>query len=122
MDLNICTLVILKYHILSAYFPYPLRLFPWAQQILGLDAGDIQVFLDFLEDEQDKWLGMTDVKQEQKDEESLPWQHLPPPPAYPSQSRLSLATAAVALAQECKAQFQSNQIKEGAMEIETTEA
>ncbi len=31
MDLNICTLVILKYHIFSAYPPYPYRLFPWAR-------------------------------------------------------------------------------------------
>jgi hypothetical protein len=32
MDLNVCTLVILRYHTFSNYPPYPLRLFPWAQQ------------------------------------------------------------------------------------------
>ncbi len=33
MDLNICTWVILRYHIFSTYPPYPSRLFPWSQQL-----------------------------------------------------------------------------------------
>jgi hypothetical protein len=36
MDLNICTLVILKNHIFSDCPPYPQMLFPWAQHKAAL--------------------------------------------------------------------------------------
>jgi hypothetical protein len=34
MDLNICTLVGLRYHIFSTCPPYPYTLYPWAQHTL----------------------------------------------------------------------------------------
>ncbi len=43
MDLNICTLVGLRYHIFSTHPPYPYNLFPWARQIKAkLAKGDMQ--------------------------------------------------------------------------------
>jgi hypothetical protein len=32
MDLNVCTLVGLRYHTFSTHPPYPYKLFPWAEQ------------------------------------------------------------------------------------------
>jgi hypothetical protein len=91
----------------------------YAQTSLGLEAGNVQVFLDFLEDEHDKCSGMVDTTPDQDDEDSLttPWHHLPPHLSYLGQPWSSLALAAVALAQECEAQGSKD-----ASEAETTQA
>jgi hypothetical protein len=39
MDLNICTLVVLKYHIFSSYPPYPKSIFPWVRHALDACNG-----------------------------------------------------------------------------------
>jgi hypothetical protein len=96
----------------------------YAQTSLGLEAGDVQVFLDFLEDERDKRSGMVDTTLDQDNEDSLttPWHHLPPPPSYPGQPWSSLALAAVALAQEHEAQGRPNKPIKDASEASTTQA
>ena len=94
----------------------------YAQTSLGLEAGDVWVFLDFLKDEHDKRSGMVDITLDQDNEDSLtmPWHHLPPLTSYPGQPQSSLALAAVALAQEHEAQGQPDQTIKDAREAETT--
>jgi hypothetical protein len=54
MDLNVCTLVGLRYHTFSTHPLYPYRLFPWAQQptqetdntISFGDTADTPIFFD----------------------------------------------------------------------------
>ncbi len=74
----------------------------YATTSLGLDGGDIQVFLDFLEDERDKRSGMIEDCDDYggAGSSNAPWQHLPLPLSFPGQPMSSLAAAAVAMAQE----------------------
>jgi hypothetical protein len=92
----------------------------YATTSLGLDGGDVQVFLDFLEDERDKRSGMIEASNDYRGAGSsnIPWQHLPLPPSFPGQPRSSLAAAAVAMAQEWEAQLWPNPIQDAAMEVD----
>jgi hypothetical protein len=94
----------------------------YARMSLGLEAGDVRVFLEFLEDKHDKRSGMIDTtpNQDNKDSLMMPWQHLPPLPSNPGQPWSSLALAAVTLAQ--KQQGWPDQTIKDAREVETTQA
>ena len=65
---------------------------------------------------------MTDVGQEEEDKDSpqKPWTHLPPPPAFPGQPRLSLAAGATVLAQERDTQTHATSIQAEPMNVEMT--
>jgi hypothetical protein len=92
----------------------------YAMTSLGLDGGDVQAFLDFLEDEWDKRLGMIEGSNDYGGAGSsdAPWQYLPLPPSFPCQPRSSLAAEAVAMAQEWEAQLWPNPIQDVAMDVD----
>ncbi len=92
----------------------------YATTSLGLDGGDVQVFLDFLEDERDKRPGMIEDSDDYGGAGSSDalWQHLPLPPSFPGQPRSALAAAAVVMAQEQEAQLWPDPIQDAAMDID----
>ena len=89
-----------------------------------LNAGDVQVFLNFLEDEHKKRGEMTDAEQDDNNESmpQKPWTHLSPPPAFPGQPRLSLAMAATILAQERTVKLHTTSVQAEPMNVEPTTA